>query len=96
MVIKCEIWAEKPFGFNDNINSQGSAARQGFKQLDIRLTMAVSVVAVCIPAACNPWLIFVKWDVWRGGDLRTYEPTCRVCVGLEVESGWCFVVSVQA
>ena len=36
------------------------------------------------------------WAVWRGGDLRTYEPTCRVCVGLEVKSRWRFLVSVQA
>ena len=34
------------FGFNDNITSQVSAARQGSKQLDIRLTMEVSVVLV--------------------------------------------------
>ena len=57
MVIECERWAEKPqFGFNDTIISQVSAARQGFKQLDIRLTMAVSAVSVCFPAVCNPWL----------------------------------------
>ena len=43
-------------GFNDNIISQVSATRQGFKQLDIRLTMAVSVVSVWFTAACNPWL----------------------------------------
>ena len=38
----------------------------------------------------------VKWGVWRGGDLETYEPTNRVCVGLEVKSRWRFVVPVQA
>ena len=55
--IQCEISAGKPqFGFNDTIISQVSAARQGFKQLNIRLTMAVSVVSVWFPAACNPWL----------------------------------------
>ena len=34
--------------------------------------------------------------VWRGGDLRTYEPTCRVCVDLVPKSKLRFVVSVQA
>ena len=53
MVIWCEIWAEKrQFGFNDNIVPQVSAFRQGFTQLDIRLTMAVSVVSGCFSAAC--------------------------------------------
>ena len=53
-VVQCEIWAEKPqFGFNDNIVCQVLAARQGFKQLNIRLIMAVSVWS---PAACDPWL----------------------------------------
>ena len=57
MVIQCEIWAEKPqFGFNDTSIPPVSAARQIFKQLDIRLTLAVSVVSGWFPAACNPWL----------------------------------------
>ena len=38
----------------------------------------------------------VKWGVWRGADLRTYELTCRVCVGLEVKLRWRSIVSVQA
>ena len=55
MVIQCEIWAKNPqYEFNDNIVPQVSAARQGFKQLNIRLTMAVSAVSVWVPAACNP------------------------------------------
>ena len=33
--------------------------------------------------------------VRRGVDVRTDEPTCRVCLGLEVKSRWRFVVSVQ-
>ena len=42
--------------FNDNMISQVSAARQGFKQLDIRRDNgSVSSVGL-IPAACNPWL----------------------------------------
>ena len=44
MVIECQRWVGKPpFGFNDTMISQVSAARQGFKQLDVRLTMTVSV-----------------------------------------------------
>ena len=46
----------KKFGYIDNMICQVSAARQGFKQLDIKLTMAVSVVSIWFPAACNPWL----------------------------------------
>ena len=57
MVIWCEVWAGNPnIESNDRVISQDSAARQGFKQLEIRLTTAVSVVSVWFPAACNPWL----------------------------------------
>ena len=41
----------------------------------------------------------VKWGVWRVGDLRTYELTCRVCVGLEVKSEYqvtCWTVAQKA
>ena len=45
------VRAEKyQYGFNDNIVSQVSAARQGFKQLDIRLTMVASGVLDWFPA----------------------------------------------
>ena len=38
----------------------------------------------------------VKWGVWTGDDLRTYELTCRVCVDLVPKSKLRFVASVQA
>ena len=55
---RCEISAEGTpnMGSMTTIIFQISAARQGFKQLHIRLTMAVSAVSVWFPAACNPWL----------------------------------------
>ena len=57
MVIQCEIWADNPqLGINDTIVAQVSAARQGLKQLGIRLTMAGSVASAWFLAACNPWL----------------------------------------
>ena len=58
-------------GFNDNIISQVSAARQGLKQLDIRLTMAVSVVSVWSPAACDPRL---RW--WPLSKLLVFQLPC--------------------
>ena len=62
MAIRCEIRTEKPnLGFNDSIVSQVSAARQDFKQLDIRLTMAA--VSAWRPAACDPLLRW--WPILR-------------------------------
>ena len=84
MAIQCETWAGKlQFGFNDTIISQVSAARQGFKQLDIWLTMAVSV---WFPAACDPWLR--RWSLSKlahlsaslldlQGDACSFSALCR-------------------
>ena len=38
----------------------------------------------------------VKRGVWTGGDLRTYEFTCKACVGLEPKSRWHIGMGVQA
>ena len=52
VLVPCEICAGKPqFGFNDKIVPQVSAARQGYKQLGIRLTNG-SVSSVSLFSSC--------------------------------------------
>ena len=75
VVIQCAMWAENPSNLDSMIVAQVSAARQGFKQLGIRLTMAVSVVSVWFLAAYYPWLRL--WSLSKLANLSASMPVLQ-------------------
>ena len=84
------------FGLKDKTGPRLPSARQGVKQLESRLTMAVSLVSVCFPAACDPWLRFLQLskpaDLSESmgvlhGEAYAFPPVCRLWSSSPQNSG---------